>query len=645
MHRTVLALCLATAFMNSTVNAVARAEEPAQTLQFLLAEARDARSRRDFNAAAEAYRKATELEPSVAELWANLGLMNHESGKTEEAISSFKEAIRLNPSLFVPHLFLGIEYLESKNPEAAIPFLEKAEKLNPQDLQAGLYLGKAYEAANHADRAADAFFKATALTPKDGSLWLSLGTAYLQKVEDNARFMSSEYGNSSYFRLGAAESLADEGTLNQAEDAFKAAIASGSPAPCTHAEYGITLLRLKRIRDAREQFELERRTVTHCGLTSLGAAMTEIAEGHPDAALDELSSIASADPVFVALNLPQFRDALSESQAKQWIELVRSRQSSGALKPEIASLFEKALLAEDAPMEQSSSEEGRPSETDASAASAQRFFTEGHYSKCSQALKPSLRILGVNQLQILAPCSFYSGDFRTTSTTAQRLKSIGSTRAQGLYWESKADQKLAIAALTRAGEIDADSPRIHVLLGDVFRQKRLWYDAEVEYRKAVALDPKNRAANISLAIVLFTELKYGEAFDISRSLLAEDANDSEANLLAGEILVQQNRYAEAEQYLSNSRNLKPEFAPRLHALLGRVYAASGRNSEAISEYKAGLSIDEDGSLHYQLARLYQKTGDKIAADAAFKESKRLSRQWDERGRILLGHSATESSHP
>jgi Tfp pilus assembly protein PilF len=63
------------------------------------------------------------------------------------------------------------------------------------------------------------------------------------------------------------------------------------------------------------------------------------------------------------------------------------------------------------------------------------------------------------------------------------------------------------------------------------------------------------------------------------------------------------------------------------------------------EYKAGLSTDEDGRIHYQLARLYQKTGDKNAAEEAFRESKRLSRQWDERGRIELGQSSTDSGHP
>jgi predicted Zn-dependent protease len=214
---------------------------------------------------------------------------------------------------------------------------------------------------------------------------------------------------------------------------------------------------------------------------------------------------------------------------------------------------------------------------------------------------------------------------------------------QGLYWECKSDQKLAIAALTRAGEIDANSPRMHVLLGDILRQRQRWDDAEIEYRKAIVLDPTSHAARLSLAIVLFSELKTDEAFNIDRSLLAEDPNDPEANLLAGEILVQQNRYAEAEPFLSKCQNLKPEFLPHLHALLGQVYAETDRIPAAVTEYKQALLGDEDGSIHFMLARLYRKAGEKDAAEKAFRESRTLRQKWDDRARIELEQIPTDTS--
>jgi tetratricopeptide (TPR) repeat protein len=97
MRRTALGLCLTIAFTNPNVNAIVCAEAPEQTIQSLLAEARAAQTRGDFRTAADAYREATELDPSIPELWANLGLMEREIGKSSDAIQCFKNAIRLNP--------------------------------------------------------------------------------------------------------------------------------------------------------------------------------------------------------------------------------------------------------------------------------------------------------------------------------------------------------------------------------------------------------------------------------------------------------------------------------------------------------------------------------------------------------------------
>lgn len=615
-----------------------------ETLQSYLAAAQQAAARRDFSGAAESYREAVELEPTVPELWADLGLMYHESGKHDEAIRSFKEAIRLNASLFVPQLFLGIEFLESKKPEAAVPFLEKAEKLNPIDLQAALNLGKAYSLLDRPDHAADAYFRATRLAPNNGNTWLSLGMAYLQQVESDARRMNSTYNHSPYVSLRTAETFADEGKLIDAENAYKAAIASASLAPCVHAEFGITLLREKKVTKAREQFETETKTESHCGLAALGIAVAEAAEGDSNAALKALTSIAADDPGFIQSNMQLFHDALSADQARSLVELARKQQSAGDIPIDLGSIVEQALLSDTLPIP-GTNDAGTSQSTRAPLpANAEVLYAAGKYSTCDQALKPALETLDGAKQQLLAACSFYTGDFLTTSMAAERQKANPATLARGLYWETKADQKLAIAALTRAGEIDADSPRMHVLLGDIFRQKRRWDDAELEYRKAVALDPRSHAARLSLAIVLFSELKTDEASNIDQSLLAQDPGDPEANFLAGEILVLQNLYADAEQYLSKCQNLKPEFQPRVHALLGQVFAATDRIPAAISEYKSGLATDEDGSIHYQLARLYQKSGDKNAAEVALRESQRLRQKWDDRAHVALEQNSTDLSH-
>jgi len=638
-----LALCLAIPFTSFNVNGMALAQDQEQVLQSLMADAGAAQSRGDFSAAAESYRKATVLEPAVPKLWVNLGLMYHEAGRSADAIQSFKQAIRLNAALYVPQLFLGIEYLKTQKPDAALPLLETATRLNPKDPLAELSLAKAYAMLNRDDRAADAFWRAIRLAPNDGDAWLGLGTVYLQQVDSDARLMTSTYNHSPFVSLRAAETFAEEGKLVEAENAYESATAFPSPAPCAHAEFGITLLREKKIAEAHEQFEKETRTESHCGLAPLGIAVAEAAEGHPDDALKALTAIATNDSGFLQSSLYLFRDALSANQARSLADLARKHQSAGGLSVDLGSIIEQAFLSDTSPATEI--DEARASQTTRAPlpTDAETLYAAGKYATCDQVLKPALEMLDSAQQQLLASCSFYTGDFLTTAKVAERQKANPPTLVRGLYWETKADQKLAIATLTRAGEIDPNSPRMHVLTGDVFRQKRRWGEAEAEYRKALAIDPTSRGARLSVAIVLFTELKTDEAFEITKSLLAEVPEDPEANLLAGEILVQGHKFEEAEPYLSKCKNLDPDLIPRFHVLLGQVYAATNRISAAISEYKLGLVSDVDGSIHYQLARLYEKSGDKKAAAEEIRISQQLRKRWDDQAHTAIEQLSTDTS--
>src|ERR1700730_6077464 len=81
-------------------------QPPASRLETLVAEAQQAQAAHDYGAAGKAYKQALQIEPSMPELWANLGLMQQEAGDIASAVSSFQRANHLNPSLYVPNLFL-----------------------------------------------------------------------------------------------------------------------------------------------------------------------------------------------------------------------------------------------------------------------------------------------------------------------------------------------------------------------------------------------------------------------------------------------------------------------------------------------------------------------------------------------------------
>ncbi len=588
-----------------------------QNLESILTAAKDAQARSDFSAAAGYYRQAVKISPNIAELWANLGLMDDLAGNSAEAVTSFTQAAHLNGSMYVPQLFLGIEYLKLNRAETAIPFLQKAEQLNPQDPQAPLALGRALAIAGKGDHAGDAYSRAVNLAPDDGNAWLGLGMADLQQSSADDRLMAETYKESVYTKLRAGETFAEQGKLTQAAGAYTSVLTAKSLfPPCVHAGYGIVLLRQQEVDKAHAEFDKELTLNPSCSLARLGLVAVRVAQGNTDGALKDLVALWHADRGFLQENLPLLRDGLTENQRDQLLRMAEDLQAHEVVPP---------TESGNTPHTESKSET-----TPQLSKETEAFYLSGQYQKCSEGLRPRLSVLPAPSLLLLTQCAFYTGDYKTASSAARRLKSTPATRVNGLYWESKANQRLAVAALTRAGETGSNSPQLHVLLGDVYRQKQLWDDAENEYRKALALEAQNQSASLGLAMALFSEGKNDEALAIDKALLAETPDYPEENLLAAEILVRNGHFTYAETYLKKIHDTGQKSMPRVHTLLGEIYAGTDRLPQALSELKLAQSADDDGSIHYQLGRVYQKLGDKEKAAEAFRVSQQLREQSDDR---------------
>jgi len=167
-------------------------QEGAAEYASLLNAAKQAQTRSDYKAAVSAYKAAAKLRPNVAELWANLGLMESATGGYENAAESFRRALALNPTLLMPNLFLGIDYTRMNRPGEAISFLVKAERMNSRDPQPPLYLGRAYLLAKDFREAKRAFLRSIALDDGNSSAWFDLGVAALDVVEADGWRLSKE---------------------------------------------------------------------------------------------------------------------------------------------------------------------------------------------------------------------------------------------------------------------------------------------------------------------------------------------------------------------------------------------------------------------------------------------------------------------
>lgn len=173
------------------------------------------------------------------------------------------------------------------------------------------------------------------------------------------------------------------------------------------------------------------------------------------------------------------------------------------------------------------------------------------------------------------------------------------------------------------------------MLGDLYRQREYFPDAEKEYRKALELKPEETGALFGLSLTLLADQQIDEAFRLAQAALQNSVDDAELNTLMGEILCARHQYSEAEPYLKKGLNTKLDLAPHVHALLGKVYAETERTQQAIAELKLGIADDKDGSLHYQIARLYLKVGSRDLAKEAFEASDRMHREGLTRAAVAL----------
>jgi Tfp pilus assembly protein PilF len=77
-------------------------------------------------------------------------------------------------------------------------------------------------------------------------------------------------------------------------------------------------------------------------------------------------------------------------------------------------------------------------------------------------------------------------------------------------------------------------------------------------------------------------------------------------------------------------------------LLGKVYAQTNRIQQAITELKQALADDKDGHIHYQIARLYLKVGDRDSARQAFEVSDQIRGQGLTRAAVALQQGDAET---
>jgi tetratricopeptide (TPR) repeat protein len=196
-------------------------------------------------------------------------------------------------------------------------------------------------------------------------------------------------------------------------------------------------------------------------------------------------------------------------------------------------------------------------------------------------------------------CAFRAGRFHELANLTGKTPEVW-------YWKTRAYRKLAIEALAHLGRLPP-SPQLHELLARIHTDERQFPGAVEEWQKAYDLSGKNVDVGKQLVSALFQIQNFTEARKLLEGMLQQRPKSAELNYLFGFTLLSLKQAREAAHYLEVSVQMDPGSLVA-HSSLAQAYLAMGDSKQAIPHLKAALPIDKDGSIHYQLARAYQASG-------------------------------------
>jgi tetratricopeptide (TPR) repeat protein len=232
--------------------------------------------------------------------------------------------------------------------------------------------------------------------------------------------------------------------------------------------------------------------------------------------------------------------------------------------------------------------------------------------------------IGCESVQSLA-CDFRTGRY------AAALQKAGTLRTpESQYFRVRAANELARGAFEK---LEALGPSAEASL---FRVQLLstqgrHLEAAEALRAGMRSWPRDARLPQQLARSLFLARDYESARPLLESLLSREPGSSELAYLLGATYLQLQQPEKALAALEKSVASDPRGLPA-RAALGRAYVEAGKLARALPHLEAATSIDEDGSLHYQLARAYQATKQPGKAKAALAAYQQIREQKDARAR-------------
>ena len=585
---------------------------------------------KDYRAAERLYRQLIPHAPEMAELHSNLGLACHLQNKGDCAEQAFLKALQLKKDLFLPNFVMGEKRFNQNRYDAALPLLESALRSQPRQPEVRQFYLATLVGLHRYQAAVQEYRALIQENPSDLEARYGLGTVYMKMSQFAIDGLLGREDNGYSFLLTARHYAPEPRWLTFALSAYEDAFEKGVNLPGARVEYAKLQLSQKAWQAARSalEAELEADPYSYEGRFYLAQlALQEGAERESARLLDEAVQIR---PEFFHAPQPWLFEPDGEVRRKLVNALKHSDISFGSayLLARLSSAAGSSADAQTWPDRVEQERQRYLKAVKVTAPPPPRDKKTGLDLLRRKRYEEGLKIL----LPLAASTALRPGTLREIARGLMRVGKHEELAAlaglkksedpETIYLTALSYREAALSHLKKMVELDPGSVRAHQVLGESYMAQERFGDALQEFEKAVDLEAENAELHYLLGTAFYKQMEFPRAAEVFGQATILDPLHAEAHLMRGDALVQMGQVEAAISVLQKSLELNPELADA-HVLLGKAYRTVGQDEQALHHLEKGALADTDGSVHYQLFMLYQKTKQPEKARAALKVSQKL----------------------
>jgi tetratricopeptide (TPR) repeat protein len=553
-----------------------------------------------LDAAEREYRTILQLQPGVAEVYADLGLIYYAQAKFADSAQALATAGKLKPGMRGVSLWLGIDYVKLNQSRRSIPLLREAVSLDPADKQAQSWLGTALWDAGQSTAALQQLAKAAQLFPSDLDICFVLGEAYGkaadQQIEEvlaaasGTPLLNQVYGDIYKDQRAWSRAIAHYQLATQKDTAWKGA----------HLGLAEVYLSQEKFDDARH--ELQRELEVNHSSAAAEALLAEVAlfDADPQGALSMLAAAIriSPDASSAAFGLPLSYATPQVQLSEGALEKLPSAQAAIKSAPASPSRSLALSLIDD-----------RLDLADLAV----------DWKNFQQTLgAPSASPNPYNR----AVSDFDRQQFRQAEASLWVWLETHPNDLQAKYLLAKTFRNLSLQALDRLLTLDPASYRAHQLLAQTYQNREEDDKALEEYRLVEQMEPTLPGLHFAIGHLLWKTSDPVHAMEELDKELQLDPDHAEANGEMGSILVERHQPEKAIPYLETALRAKPDLW-LIYQQLGRAYLMEKNYRQAEAELKKALGRDPEGMAHYQLGVVYRAEGRSSEAATQFEATRKI----------------------